>query len=179
MKTEELVRKAAQWGINKGITGPKGTGTIEKQFRKFIEELAELFEALKKNDIKEVRDALGDLQVVTIQAYGLIYRGTFSGGWGTSDILRDENIESALLNACCRLNTQPRLAFHVVRAVAIELGHDPDECLEEAYNVISKRTGKMVDGVFVKDDPTDPDADLEEPLGQACQLNEEGCESCQ
>ena len=25
------------------------------------------------------------------------------------------------------------------------------DCLESAYNVISKRTGKMVDGVFVKD----------------------------
>lgn len=26
------------------------------------------------------------------------------------------------------------------------------DCLESAYNVISKRTGKMVDGQFVKDD---------------------------
>ena len=26
-----------------------------------------------------------------------------------------------------------------------------EECLEHAYNVIAKRTGKMVDGVFVKD----------------------------
>lgn len=27
-----------------------------------------------------------------------------------------------------------------------------EECLESAYNVISKRTGKMVDGQFVKDE---------------------------
>jgi len=27
-----------------------------------------------------------------------------------------------------------------------------EECLESAYNVISKRTGKMVDGQFVKND---------------------------
>ena len=26
-----------------------------------------------------------------------------------------------------------------------------EDCLESAYNVISKRTGKMLDGVFVKD----------------------------
>lgn len=26
-----------------------------------------------------------------------------------------------------------------------------EECLESAYNVISKRTGKMIDGQFVKD----------------------------
>lgn len=28
---------------------------------------------------------------------------------------------------------------------------DAEQCLATAYNVISKRTGKMVDGVFVKD----------------------------
>lgn len=26
-----------------------------------------------------------------------------------------------------------------------------EDCLESAYNVIAKRTGKMVDGIFVKD----------------------------
>ena len=30
-------------------------------------------------------------------------------------------------------------------------GLSHSDCLESAYNVISKRTGKMVDGVFVKD----------------------------
>jgi hypothetical protein len=28
---------------------------------------------------------------------------------------------------------------------------DLEDCLESAYNVIKNRTGKMVDGVFVKD----------------------------
>lgn len=30
-------------------------------------------------------------------------------------------------------------------------GLDIEDCLESAFNVISKRTGKMVDGVFLKD----------------------------
>lgn len=30
-------------------------------------------------------------------------------------------------------------------------GLDFDECVESAYNVISKRKGKMVNGLFVKD----------------------------
>lgn len=30
-------------------------------------------------------------------------------------------------------------------------GLDIEECLHSAYDVISKRTGKMVDGIFVKD----------------------------
>lgn len=29
---------------------------------------------------------------------------------------------------------------------------DMAECIDHAYNTISRRTGKMVDGVFVKDD---------------------------
>ena len=33
------------------------------------------------------------------------------------------------------------------------------DCLESAYNVISKRTGKMVDGQFVKDDTGHPGFD--------------------
>ena len=30
-------------------------------------------------------------------------------------------------------------------------GMDLQDCLESAYNVIKNRTGKMVDGIFVKD----------------------------
>ena len=29
----------------------------------------------------------------------------------------------------------------------------PEEALNKAYDIISKRTGKMVDGKFVKDEP--------------------------
>lgn len=35
--------------------------------------------------------------------------------------------------------------------VSAQLGFDPIECLQEAYDVISKRTGKTVNGVFIKD----------------------------
>lgn len=30
-------------------------------------------------------------------------------------------------------------------------GLDVEDCLEKAYNIISKRTGKMINGIFVKD----------------------------
>ena len=30
-------------------------------------------------------------------------------------------------------------------------GHDIESCIQSAYNVISKRTGKMINGTFVKD----------------------------
>ena len=31
-------------------------------------------------------------------------------------------------------------------------GYQLEECIESAYNVISKRKGKMIDGTFVKDE---------------------------
>lgn len=36
--------------------------------------------------------------------------------------------------------------------LAYQLGYTPRQCLQVAYNEISKRTGRTVGGVFVKDD---------------------------
>jgi len=33
-----------------------------------------------------------------------------------------------------------------------QLGYKPEECLEQAWKEIENRTGKTVDGVFVKDE---------------------------
>ena len=41
------------------------------------------------------------------------------------------------------------------------LGYDIRDCLIEAYGVISKRTGKNVDGSFVKSEDLDGQADRE------------------
>jgi len=40
----ELVEKVLQWGIDKGITGPNGKGTISAQANKLTEEAAEVFD---------------------------------------------------------------------------------------------------------------------------------------
>ena len=54
-----------------------------------------------------------------------------------------------------------------------------EECHNTALKVIEKRTGIMIKGTFVKDVVVDPDDDFNEPLGKACQLGDETCESCQ
>lgn len=145
-----LIENVRQWGVDKGITGPNGRGTIQKQFRKFVEEMAELFAALQKEDVKETRDALGDLQVVAVQANSLVngidtYPQDFHhfNPASSIELLASYSLESLM-------NDQSS-AFTMVRAISVQLGHDPDECLQEAYDVISKRTGTMTNGVFVKD----------------------------
>ena len=42
-------------------------------------------------------------------------------------------------------------AVVVLTNLAELVGVPIEECIQEAYNVISKRTGKMVNGTFVKD----------------------------
>jgi NTP pyrophosphatase (non-canonical NTP hydrolase) len=53
------------------------------------------------------------------------------------------------------------------------------QCLAHAYGIISKRTGRMVDGMFVKDVPSSDDDLGELDASKACRVGDEPCESCQ
>ena len=80
----ETIRKVRQWGIDKGITGPHGTGTLLGQLSKTQEELTETRDAaiLYVNDVNtmtnkkgeqvftfdELKDGIGDAQVTLILA---------------------------------------------------------------------------------------------------------------
>jgi len=88
-----------KWAMQKGILEK---ATPQAQMLKTVEEVGELAEAIGKNDLPEIKDAIGDITVTLII--------------------------QAELN-----------------------GLDFDDCLESAYNIIAKRTGKMVNGIFVKD----------------------------
>lgn len=95
MKEQDIIDWAAQRGIFE-------KATKESQFRKTLEEVHELRDAINFKNEAEAKDALGDITVtLIIQAH--------MWGWTL------------------------------------------EECLESAYEVISKRTGKMVAGQFVKD----------------------------
>lgn len=110
MAHKELIEAVERWGENKGITGPNGAGTASGQINKLSEEFSELVQAWKADDLGEMIDAIGDMQVVII-----------------------------LL--CALLSDEYDMKISVT------------SCLQQAYNVISKRTGEMVDGQFVKDEP--------------------------
>lgn len=57
-----------------------------------------------------------------------------------NNVLTDEEIKDALGDILVTIIIQAEMQ-----------GLSLTECLESAYNVIAKRTGKMVDGQFVKD----------------------------
>jgi len=158
----KLIDNIRQWGLDKGITGENGKGTVAGQIDKLKEEYFEVFEAHLAKDDDALRDGIGDCFVVLV-------------------------------------------------LLAERAGTSIEECANLAYEVIAKRTGKMVNGMFVKDvpmteqqqvdldyvqkrewfdeqDPTDTldpysedDDDVWEDLDstKACQLGDETCESCQ
>jgi len=89
-----------EWADKRGLLVQ---GNQRNQLIKLMEEVGELSSAILKDNQTEVKDALGDIQVVLI-------------------------------------------------ILSSQLGYDLDECLKDAYNVIKNRTGKKVNGIFVKDE---------------------------
>ena len=89
-----------EWADKRGLLVQ---GNERNQLIKLYEEAGELSSAILKGKPEEVKDALGDIQVVLI-------------------------------------------------ILSNQLGYDLDECLKDAYNVIKNRTGKKVNGIFVKDE---------------------------
>lgn len=125
MKTlNELEGLVIDWAATRGILDK---ASLESQFKKTLEEIKELADAIENEDYAEFIDGIGDVGVTLI--------------------------------ILARLG-----------------GTSFNHCLDTAYEVISKRTGRMVDGIFVKD----TDDDLNEPLGeQQPDCNGDTCESCQ
>jgi NTP pyrophosphatase (non-canonical NTP hydrolase) len=41
--------------------------------------------------------------------------------------------------------------YVVLTILAMQLGYDVEECINDAYNVIKSRTGQLKNGVFIKD----------------------------
>ena len=162
-----LIEKVEQWGRDKGITNPKA------QMTKVLEEVTELNSAMFEDDEEEIIDAIGDVQVTLIILLNTLGKQLHEiSEIGESKINRSFNKEKdlvTLFNETIALNELINDEFSMkekknniisdalnilnfVRYIACSNGYGPSFCLQTAYDVISKRTGKLVNGVFVKDD---------------------------
>jgi hypothetical protein len=110
MNISETISNVRQWGLNKGITGAGGSGTLLGQLSKSQEELT------------ETRDAA----VLFMHSPCCPHREELADGIGDCTVTLILAAEMAGLKF--------------------------EKCLEAAYNVIKNRTGKMIDGQFVKDE---------------------------
>lgn len=96
-------------------------GDIKTQVLKLVEETGELSKAVLNSNNLEIEDAIGDCLVVLINVAELHNKNLISKQIGYSYIEHDPTKQTA------------------------------ENCLLQAYNVISKRKGKMQNGTFIKD----------------------------
>jgi NTP pyrophosphatase (non-canonical NTP hydrolase) len=114
------------WAKNKGIYEKGDTKT---QFLKLIEEVGELGKAILTKDIAETKDAIGDIIVVLTNLTEL----------ANKDIFVKEYYEDVVGDGGRPILQQESLDISI------------EDCINSAYAVIAKRTGKMENGTFVKD----------------------------
>jgi NTP pyrophosphatase (non-canonical NTP hydrolase) len=121
MKYEELSELVINWGEDKGIFNKS---TPLRQLDKTQEELDETREALKKlNDFDYQRDLMENIGVPTPTKEDILAE--------VKDGIGDMLVTIVLLAKMVDMDTV--------------------DSLDAAYSVIKKRTGKMVNGQFVKD----------------------------
>ena len=118
-------------------------------------EAGELAIAIAKNDIEGIKDGIGDTLVCLINAAKLA-GFEIENGWPA--VRTDpEYCISRVLNRIAYLLTDKRrdldydAATRQLNDLAATYEMSLAECLQQAINEISKRTGKFVNGVFVKD----------------------------
>lgn len=119
MTIQETIDAVREWGVQKGITGPHGKGTLLAQLSKTQEELT------------ETRDAA----VLYSQAQFITIRD------GKRYETREDLIDG--IGDC---------AVTIILAAEMA-GLRIEDCLAAAYDEIKGRTGRMENGIFIKNQP--------------------------
>ena len=160
MNLQELQTAVIAWANFKGIVGRENS---DRQFLKFDEESGELSGAIVKNNNALTVDSIGDtLVTLIILAADLQYHIKLQ----SIDNLVKENSPNEIptffyVRELIRLkgllisgyNEETiSLCIETTLQIAYVLNLDPAECLDVAYNVIRKRKGKMINGIFVKEE---------------------------
>jgi len=148
---KDLNENIITWAQDKGILE---SSSPLKQLTKTFEEVTELVTALIQKDDSEIVDAIGDVNVTLVILKKLAETGKESGDLANSKIFILINWIVEIFKKICQ---NKDVTIDIVRAqemlhrVAIENNKTLESCTKSAYDVIAKRTGKMVNGVFVKD----------------------------
>lgn len=161
MNTKKVLEeKVQQWFIDRNLHEANPI----KQFLKLMEESGELFEGIAKDKPELIYDALGDIQVVMIGFEQQIKNGSqISANQQELELLLMVsslgNIAQKLYSHVCHNETQTPLIKSdlmfldsVISTISLYNETTSEKCLDEAYEVIKDRKGKMIDGVFVKEE---------------------------
>jgi hypothetical protein len=159
-KTLTLHEKVEQWFINRNL---HEANTV-KQFQKLMEETGELYAGIAKGKPDLTKDALGDMQVVLIGMEQQIKNG--------AQIEASPQDMEFLLLASSLGSMAQKIHKHImhnetqaplvrpelvslhssIQAIAIHNLTTANDCLALAYEEIKDRKGKLIDGIWVKEE---------------------------
>lgn len=162
MEIKELTKNIEAWGIERELDKK---GTVEGQAVKTAEEMAELIIGISKDKIDVIEDSIGDVFVTLVIGNMLDmnldvfeeYHKEIERNIKTYleedkkeeiDCLAQE-ITDVIRNGYY----EDTLYYGLANLMAIADIYDLDfiDCVESAYNEITDRKGKMVNGTFVKE----------------------------
>lgn len=158
MELKELIENVQQWSKDRWLDKADN----RKQLLKLYEEFGELVQGHLKGNIEQVKDSIGDMLVVEIiycQQSGIelgsLYVEEPTSPHGMTTLLCDIAISIGDLSGNFGPRTNKRNIQEINRyleIISIRYSTTLEACLELAWNEIKDRKGKMVDGVFVKEE---------------------------
>lgn len=161
---KQLVSNIEQWAEDRNLI--EGS-TPKKQFIKLMEEFGELCSGVSKNKIDVVKDSIGDCFVVMVI---LAAQRKKDEMLSVDDIIEDfpgfdDDIENSLISSLrglhrlhYELSSQEYIkhlfdfSFIGLLEVADYFDLDIHDCVQSAWDEIKDRKGRMIDGVFVKEE---------------------------
>lgn len=159
MKLQKLITNVQQWSIDRGLD----KADSKKQMLKLYEEFGELASGLAKGNKEVVKDSIGDVVVVLIilaQQQGLEKISDFNiicNHLQPSDLMPQASETIGLISLRVR-KTNDEIEEYIVRlisclrTIAKYENLKFEDCLSQAWNEIKDRKGKLIDGVWVKEE---------------------------
>jgi len=164
---EQLRKNIIEWAADRGILSK---ATPASQATKILEECLELVIADYNNDREEIEDACGDIYVtIVIEAHllGLSLDVVLPTEVDTEFVINNldfctprsilataTNIFGSVTEDYDRYNPTDRFlqaVYYKLFSYCAKNNVSLKDAVQGAYDVISKRTGRMENGVFVKD----------------------------
>lgn len=158
MELNKLITNVQQWSIDRGLD----KADSKKQMLKLYEEFGELASGLAKGNKEVVKDSIGDVVVVLIilaQQKGVRLIGDFElnrNGLSKEDVvLKASEYMGDISYVIRRLgNLEGNIVYLIayLRLIAKDENLKFEDCLSQAWNEIKDRKGKLIDGVWVKEE---------------------------
>ena len=160
MKMQKQIKLIEQWAIDRGLDK---NGTVEGQFFKTAEEVAELIIGISKGNLKLIKDSVGDVFVTLVvgcliegedidwdKKYRLAMETSFKYNLDKSTMIYD------LVNSLNYLNEYDYAWMALPLTITLKFICDfynleLIDCIGSAYKEIAGRKGRVIDGTFVKE----------------------------